>query len=81
MNFLILSLFCSSLQAEYRAFELVIRDPTSGQERTVISTLDPNQYRRWNPVKPEERIFYKATWRCRGNTSDFKPICPRPAEN
>jgi hypothetical protein len=65
-------------RAEYRAFELVITDSTSGQERVVLSTLDPNQYRGYYPVKPSEKVTYRQTWRCKGNTSDYKAICPKP---
>ena len=64
--------------AQYRAFELVITDPTTGRERVEISTLDPLQYRQYHPTKPEEQISYRATWMCKGNTSNFKPICPNP---
>lgn len=67
-----------SAQAEYRAFELVITDPTSGQERVVISNMNPGEYRRHRPVKLTEKVTYRATWMCRGNTSNFKPICPKP---
>ncbi len=56
--------------AEYRAFELVITDSTSGQERVVLSTLDPNQYRGYYPAKPGEKITYRQSWRCKGNTPD-----------
>lgn len=75
---LLLVLAATSAHAEYRAFELVITDSTSGQERVVLSTLDPNQYRGYYPVKLTERVSYRQTWRCKGNTADFKPICPKP---
>jgi hypothetical protein len=74
----LLALATFRAHAEYRAFELVIVDSTTGQERVVLSTLDPNQYRGYYPVKPDEKITYRQTWRCRGNTSGFKPICPKP---
>jgi hypothetical protein len=74
-----LLLFSTKAAAEYRAFELVISDPTSGQERVVLSTLDPIQYRYYYPVRPEESVTYSATWRCRGNTSG-QPICPKPED-
>jgi hypothetical protein len=64
--------------AEYRAFELVITNPTSGQEHVMISTLDPNQFRRYYPVKSDESVAYRATWMCRGNTSAYKAVCPKP---
>lgn len=69
--------FLSSAQAEYRAFELVITNAATGQERVVVSTLDPNQYRVFYPVAIEEKVTYRATWRCKGNTS-LKPVCGKP---
>ena len=76
---LLLALFIPlCAHAEYRAFELVIQNPTTGQERIVTSTLDPSQYRGYYAVQPGEIVMYRATWRCRGNTSEFKAICPNP---
>lgn len=69
--------FLSLAQAEYRAFELVITNAATGQERVVISTLDPNQYRGYYPVGFEETVTYRSTWKCKGNTS-LKPICSKP---
>lgn len=77
MKWLLPALISFSAHAEYRAFELVITDSTSGQERIDISTLDPNQYRAYYPVKYTENVKYRATWRCKGNTSG-KPICAKP---
>lgn len=76
--FLFLAFVIQSAHAEYRAFELVIYNSTSGQERVVISNLDPRQYRKYFPVKLDEQITYRNTWMCRGNTSNFKPTCPAP---
>jgi len=75
---LILLFINTTAQAEYRAFELVITNSTSGQERIVISNLDPGQYRGYYPVKLGDRVSYRSTWRCPGNTSNFQPICPNP---
>ncbi len=75
---LILFLFSQLTAAEYRAFELVITDKGSGKERVVISTLDPGQYRGYYPVAYSENVTYRGTWRCKGNTSNFKPVCPKP---
>ena len=75
---LCLMLFQFETHAEYRAFELVIADTTTGQERVVLSNLDPLQYPRYYPTKRGERISYRATWRCKGNTANFQPICPNP---
>ncbi|MGE4132855.1 MAG: hypothetical protein AB7F86_14540 [Bdellovibrionales bacterium] len=79
--FCLISIFmwAASASAEYRVFELVIQDPTTGQERTELSTLDPNQYRGYHPVKAEERVTYSATWMCRGSTAG-RPLCSRPED-
>lgn len=74
---LIFGLCIAVAHAEYRAFELVITDSANGQERVVISTLDPNQYRGYYPVKYTESVTYRATWMCWGNTAG-KPVCARP---
>ncbi len=64
--------------AEYRAFELVITNSATGQERVLVSNLDPRQYRRYYPIKITETVLYRDTWMCRGNTSHFQAICPKP---
>lgn len=76
--FAFLIFFSFHAPAEYRAFELVITDSTSGQERITLSTLDPLQYRRYYAIKMNDKVTYRATWRCRGNTSWNRPICPKP---
>ena len=74
-----------SAQAEYRVFLLKISkkvDPAQpGTEptfRLVESTLDHIQYRYFYPVASDEDVTYIATWRCRGRTDNFKPLCPNP---
>lgn len=53
--------------------------PTASvKTRTVLSTLDPLQYASYYPVGPTEQIRYIHTWRCFGNTSQFKKFCPNP---
>ncbi len=81
MHWLILSLFAlgsSSGQAEYRAFELVISNSQTGEERVILSMFDPLQYQVFYPVRPDEMVQYRDTWRCRGNTSGHQPICAKP---
>lgn len=62
---------------EYRAFELVVSDPNSGQEQVVISTLTPDQYLAYAALRTGTKVTYRATWMCRGDTS-HKPVCPNP---
>jgi hypothetical protein len=80
MTALFMILFSQIVHAEYRAFELVIVSSTTGQERVVISTLDPRQYRKYYPVNYDDQITYRDTWMCKGNTSSHKPVCAKPAE-
>jgi len=46
-------------------------------KRTLLSTLDPEQYRGYHIVQPNEKIRYISTWRCRGRTTG-KDYCPNP---
>ena len=78
MKIVLLFLFFPLLaQAEYRAFELVITNTVTGTERVVLASLDPDQYRGYHALDPHEKITYRDTWMCKGNTGD-KPICPKP---
>jgi hypothetical protein len=65
--------------AEYRAYELTIVDNEKGTSRTVTSVLDHLQYQEFHSVRRNEVVSLSNTWRCRGNTSGYKPICPKPA--
>jgi hypothetical protein len=69
--------------AEYRVFLLKISTPPSepGQpedSRMIESNLDPEQYRLYYPVYPQEKISYIDTWRCKGRTDYFQPFCRSP---
>ncbi|GIL18711.1 MAG: hypothetical protein BroJett040_24620 [Oligoflexia bacterium] len=75
--FLLLSPFA---KAEYRAFMLKITAPNGQDYRLVKSTLDHIQYPIYHPIDSKETITYIETWRCRGNTSEQKPICMSPSE-
>lgn len=83
----------SFARAEYRVFELEITayeqpDPAAPSadpaklpvelgKRVVTSTLDPQQYRGYFTVQPNEQIRYIATWKCKGRTGN-KDYCPNP---
>lgn len=45
--------------------------------RYVESNLDPEQYRQYHLIRPDETITYVDTWRCYGRT-DFKEYCRSP---
>lgn len=45
--------------------------------RDELSTLDPEQYRGYHPVGPDEVVKYVATWRCYGRTNG-RDLCPNP---
>lgn len=76
---LVVSYFAVSAFAEYRAFELRIEKIENPEEfRTFVSSLDPQQYRGYFPVKPDERIYYTSSWMCRGRTGGFRKACENP---
>ena len=75
----------TSAQAEYRVFRLKIQAAPEepGGEAAVryeLSVLDPIQYREYFHVTDRESVTYVETWRCRGRTDNFKPLCPNPRE-
>lgn len=71
-------LFSFKAHAEYRVFELVIKNTQTQTEKKVISNLDPEQYAKYYPVSLQESISYQNTWMCPGRTGDFKPYCNNP---
>jgi len=80
--FTILTLLALPALAEYRVFELVITNTTSGQSRKVKSTLDDIQYPTYHPVRKDETIAIEDTWMC-WNRSDISQdpsqrFCPNP---
>ncbi|MCB0406568.1 MAG: hypothetical protein KDD34_00110 [Bdellovibrionales bacterium] len=79
--FLLTGLLLSSpALAEYRAYQLVIVNETTGSEKRILSTFDHIQYRGYFGLAPGEQVFYEKSWMCYGNTSYHKPICPPPPE-
>lgn len=75
---LLLTLLLSIANAEYRAFDLLITNSATGQERHVLTTLDHVQYRYYYPTASTETISIASSWMCWGPTYDFKKICPDP---
>lgn len=69
-------------KAEYRVFTLHIVDKSAPQAgpltRQIETTLDPQQYITYYPLKSSERISYIETWRCPGRTDFFKSHCDNP---
>ena len=76
--FLFVFLLSSYASAEYRVFTLMITNTKTGENKQFDSTLDPEQYQTFYPLKADETISYTQTWRCKGRTSDFKVHCPQP---
>lgn len=86
-------LFLTPAQAEYRVFVLQITktavtspelakdpkaEPAPPTIRTLISTLDPEQYIGYFPLEEGETIKYTDTWMCTGRTGGFQPTCANP---
>lgn len=64
--------------AEYRVFTLYITDKTTKATKQINTTLDPEQYIDFYPLKKSEEISYLRTWRCAGRTDFFKSHCKNP---
>ena len=63
--------FAARAMAEYRVYILTIEDSTSGQSRSVTTTLDDRQYPEYYPVRLSERVSIAETWKCRHTRSDL----------
>ena len=73
-------------RADYRVFILQISDASTGQTRTVTTTLDDLQYATYYPVHPNERVSIQTHWKCRNWRSDLSQdpeqrYCPNPRAN
>jgi hypothetical protein len=76
----VIFLLAVAAQAEYRVFALKIESPDGQDVRQIQSNLDPEQYVRYYPLKPNYRISYSETWMCKGRT-DHKEFCANPKLN
>lgn len=73
--------------AEYRAYKLEIVDIFDCRlnERKkckifrVSTAMSPDLYARTHGGADRIGVILLATWFCRGDTSNFKPVCPWPA--
>ena len=66
------------ISAEYRTYELKIKDHSNQKERLIITTFDHIQYTDYYALNPNESIEYVDSWMCWGNTANFKSPCPKP---
>ncbi len=64
--------------SEYRVFKLQFTNAKTKQSRQIQSTLDPEQFKSVYPLHPDETVTYVQTWRCRGNTDQYKAHCQSP---
>jgi len=74
-------LFSFQVRAEYRAYQLLISDSTTGQKRTVITTLDDQQYVGYHHLQQTELIQIQDTWMCRGRSDLSQDINQRICPN
>ena len=74
-------------RAEYRAYELEITDildcrinqREKCKQLRVRTAMSPDLYVRVNGGEQRIGAVLLATWVCRGDTSGFSQVCPRPA--
>ena len=76
--FLIIICFKLCSFADYRVFVLEIKNTTSNEIKTIKSTLDPEQFVTVFPIERDQIITYVETWRCTGNTNNFRSFCINP---
>jgi hypothetical protein len=73
--------------AEYRAYELEVVDlydcrinkRETCRSGRLSTGLDPQQYQATHGGPYHVGVLLLATWMCYGDTSFYKPVCPRPA--
>ncbi len=69
--------FTQFAYAEYRVFTLLIENKKTNITKTIDSTLDPDQFKTFYPLSPDEEISYIDTWMCKGFTGFLKPHCQK----
>ena len=67
--------------AEYRVFTLHFINKKTNVTKQIETTLDPEQYITFFPIRAGEEISYIETWRCQGRTDFFKSHCNNPRLN
>jgi len=84
---LLMLVSAAAARAEYRAYELEVVDTYDCQinkrercRRSSIRTgLAPEVYQRTHGGEQRIGVMLLATWMCYGDTSNYEPVCPRPA--
>ncbi len=84
---MLLLLAPAALRAEYRAYDLEVIDILdcrlnkleSCKRVRVKTAMDPDLYTRTHGGEQRIGVVMLATWICRGDTSNFKDVCPTPA--
>ena len=68
----------SLASAEYRVYELEVFDRIQKKSEIIISTFSPNDYVLTNGGAGRIGVIIRASWKCYGDTSDYKPVCKAP---
>ena len=76
----------ATVHAEYRAYELEVTDILDCRinklekckRHKVPTAMSPDLYMRTHGGQERIGVILLATWMCRGDTSRFRPVCPRP---
>jgi hypothetical protein len=82
-----LLLAAGAARAEFRAYELEVTDVLdcrlNKREKCkrfqVLTAMSPELYVRTHGGQERIGVILLATWMCRGDTSGFRSVCPRPA--
>ena len=74
----VLFLLCTTVSAEYRAYELEVFDRIVNTSRKVITSFSPSDFIQVNGGSQRIGIIIRASWICYGDTSLYKTVCPMP---
>ena len=74
-------------RAEYRAYELEVTDILDCRinklekckRHQIPTAMSPDLYMRTHGGAQRIGVLLLATWMCRGDTSGYRAVCPRPA--
>ncbi|MCZ6473723.1 MAG: hypothetical protein O7E56_08430 [SAR324 cluster bacterium] len=77
----------ATVHAEYRAYELEVTDILDCRinklekckRHKMLTAMGPDLYVRTHGGQERIGVILLATWMCRGDTSRFRSVCPRPA--
>lgn len=72
------AVYSISANAEYRAYKLKITDTATKKEREVITTMMPQAYIVYYPIRSSETVEIVDHWMCWKRSDGYQKPCTRP---